>query len=167
GEAITSLAATANQVEQIVAVIDEIAERTNLLALNASIEAARGGDDGRGFAVVAGEVKDLARQTSLSTRSVAAQVRAMQTSTKDSVAALTQVVEQVREMETSTSAIAQSVDEQTLAGRELVRSLAIAAGGADATNRNMVELGETAEATGAAAGQVLDAARELHRQANL
>lgn len=166
-ETMASLAETARQVEQIIAMIDGIAGRTNLLALNASIEAARGGEAGRGFAVVAGEVKNLARQTSAATRTVASQIRAMQGSTDESVAALREVVEHVCEMETSAISIAHSVEEQTLAGQELVRNLAIAAGGADATNRNMVQLGETAEATGTAAGQVFEAASELHGQASL
>jgi methyl-accepting chemotaxis protein len=147
--------------------IDDIAQHTNVLALNASIEAARGGEAGRGFAVVAAEVKNLARQTSDATRTVVEQIQAMQGSTEESVAALHQVGEQVREMETSVIAIAQSVDEQTMAGRELARNLALAAGGADEIDRNVGQLSDMAQVIGTAAAQVLEAANELHRQSRV
>jgi methyl-accepting chemotaxis protein len=162
-----SLVGTAQQAEQIVAMIDDIAQQTNVLALNASIEAARGGEAGRGFAVVAAEVKNLARQTSDATRTVVEQIQAMQGSTEESVAALHQVGEQVREMETSVIAIAQSVDEQTMAGRELARNLALAAGGADEIDRNVGQLSDMAQVIGTAAAQVLEAANELHRQSRV
>jgi methyl-accepting chemotaxis protein len=166
-ERMASLAGTAQQAEQIVAMIDDIAQQTNVLALNASIEAARGGDAGRGFAVVASEVKNLARQTSDATRTVVEQIQAMQGSTEESVAALQQVGERVREMETSAIAIAQSVDEQTMAGRELARNLALAAGGADEIDRNVGQLSDMARVIGTAAAQVLESANELHRQAGV
>lgn len=166
-ERMASLVDTAQQAEQIVTMIDDIAQQTNVLALNASIEAARGGDAGRGFAVVAGEVKDLARQTSAATRTVVEQIQAMQGSTEESVAALRRVGEQVCEMETSAVAIAQSVDEQTMTGRELARNLALAAGGADEIDRNVAQLSDMAQVIGTAAAQVLQSANELHRQAGI
>jgi methyl-accepting chemotaxis protein len=98
---------------------------------------------------------------------VVEQIQAMQGSTEESVAALQQVGEQVREMETSAIAIAQSVDEQTMAGRELARNLALAAGGADEIDRNVGQLSDMAQVIGTAAAQVLESANELHRQAGV
>ena len=69
-ETISALTASADQVSQIVELIQSIAQRTNLLALNASIEAARGGEAGRGFAVVASEVKALSGQTTEATKEI-------------------------------------------------------------------------------------------------
>src|SRR3546814_16078423 len=82
---ISALSSSAEQVGQIVELIQTIAQRTNLLALNASIEAARGGEAGRGFAVVASAVKELAMQTSRATQEVAAQIRAIQDPDRKSV----------------------------------------------------------------------------------
>lgn len=162
---IAVLASTAAEIGQIVQTIDSIAQRTTLLALNASIEAARSGAAGRGFAVVAGEVKDLAGQTSAATQDVAAQIRAIQDSTGETVAALRRIGEQVREMESSAIAIAQSVDEQTVASQDLARNLAKAAGGTDVIGHSVGQVSEMAQSTGAAASQVLDSASELHQQA--
>lgn len=164
---ISDLSASADQVGQIVQLIQSIAQRTNLLALNASIEAARGGEAGRGFAVVASEVKELAAQTSRATQDIAGQIRAMQDSTGASVAALRSIGEQIAQMETSAVSIATAVDQQTRAGQELARNIDIAARGTDAVSALVGEVRETSLATGNAAAQVLASANDLESQADM
>ena len=164
---ISNLSVSANEVGQVVELIQSIARRTNLLALNASIEAARGGEAGRGFAVVASEVKELASQTSRATQGIADQIRAMQDSTGASVAALRSIAGQISQMETSAVSIATAVDQQTLAGQELARNIDIAARGTDAVSGLVGEVRETSLATGNAAAQVLASANELEGQANM
>ncbi len=164
---IAGLTDAAEEVGQIVDLIGSIARRTSLLALNASIEAARSSEAGRGFAVVAAEVKDLAGQTSAATGKVAEQICAIQGSTGDSVAALRQIGERVREMEAGATAIAQSVDEQSVASHDLARNLLRAAGGTSEIGASIDQLSDTTQLTGTAAEQVLEAARELHRQAEV
>jgi methyl-accepting chemotaxis protein len=162
---ISTLSESAQQVGQIVELISTIAQRTNLLALNASIEAARGGEAGRGFAVVASEVKELAAQTSKATDEVAQQIRAIQESTGASVAALRAIGQQVEQLEATSVSIAAAVDQQSVAGQDLARSIDLAARSTDDVTNNIVHVRETSLATGAAASQVLTSSTELEQQA--
>ena len=164
-ETISALSTSANEVGAIVELIQSIAKRTNLLALNASIEAARGGEAGRGFAVVASEVKELAAQTSRATDDVAAQIRAMQDSTGASVSALRAVARHISEIETTATSIASAVDQQSVAGRDLARSIDVAARASDDVSRHVSQVRETSLETGAAASQVLSSANDLEEQA--
>lgn len=162
---ISQLTQSAHQVGQIVELISTIAQRTNLLALNASIEAARGGEAGRGFAVVASEVKELAAQTSKATEEVSQQIRAIQDSTGASVAALRAIGKQVEQLEATSVSIAAAVDQQSVAGQDLARSIDLAARSADDVSSNIVHVRQTSLATGAAASQVLNSSTELEYQA--
>ena len=164
-ETISALAASAEEVGQIVELIQTIAQRTNLLALNASIEAARGGEAGRGFAVVASEVKELAMQTSRATEKVAEQIRAMQSSTGASVKALRAIAGQVRELEATAVSIATAVDQQSVAGRDLAQSIDLAARGTEKVASHIEDVRQLSLSTGAAASQVLASANELEAQA--
>ena len=166
-ETISALASSADQVGQIVELIQSIAQRTNLLALNASIEAARGGEAGRGFAVVASEVKELAAQTSRATEEVADQIRAMQDSTGASVTALRSIGEQIKQLETTAISIASAVDQQSVAGQDLARNIDLAARSTDEVSTSIVQVREASIATGAAASQVLGSATSLESQASV
>ena len=155
------LAYVAEEIGGVVDLIGAIADRTNLLALNASIEAARGGEAGRGFAVVASEVKDLARQTRDATGEVAARIIGMQATSRESVDALAQIGERIREVELTATAIAQAVDEQSVSSRELARNLDLAANGVDNIGSSIAQIAQMARNTGKACEQVLASADTL------
>lgn len=163
---ISKLANSAQEVGQIVELIQTIAQRTNLLALNASIEAARGGEAGRGFAVVASEVKELAMQTSRATEKISAQIQSIQDSTGASVSALRSIASQVDQLETTAVAIASAVDQQSVAGQDLARSIELAAQATDAVSSHIDDVRELSLLTGAAASQVLSSSTDLEKQAS-
>lgn len=161
--AVSSLSEAAAEIGKVVQLIAEIAQRTNLLAINASIEAARGGEAGRGFAVVASEVKDLARQTSLATDQVARQIKGMQDATGNGVDVIRAIGGQIGRLEEAAVSIAAAVDQQSTAGHELARSIDMAARNADEIAEHIGEVQKTAAATGTTASEVLASADELDR----
>ena len=162
----TDLSDAAQEIGEIANLIQTIAQRTNLLALNASIEAARGGKAGRGFAVVASEVKELATQTSQATSSVAEKIAAMQSSTQASAQDLSAIVDQIAKLEEASVVIASAVDQQSRSGEDLAENIDTAAAGTVDIGERLKTLSQASHATDEAASDVLGSAQALGRHAD-
>jgi methyl-accepting chemotaxis protein len=158
---IGKLSRAAQEIGDVVKLITAIAEQTNLLALNATIEAARAGEAGRGFAVVASEVKSLASQTAKATDEISSHIAGMQGATQESVAAIKEIGDTIAQISSIASTIASAVEEQGSATQEIARSVQTVAQGTHEAAANILEVNRGAAETGSASGDVLESARTL------
>lgn len=139
---VEGLTVASRQIEQIIAMISDIADQTNLLALNSTIEAARAGEAGRGFAVVASEVKSLADRSAKAAAEVSKLIASMQGSTHAAVGAMAMITEKIDRMAALNGAIAESVSQQHAATQEISAGIHKAAD----SSRNAVSSAEDVKA---------------------
>jgi methyl-accepting chemotaxis protein len=160
---IDQLGASSQEIGNVVKLISSIAEQTNLLALNATIEAARAGEAGKGFAVVASEVKDLAQETAKATDDISRRVGAIQADASGAVAAIDRISEVISRISDSQNTIAAAVEEQSVTTREMNRSVSDAAGGTGEIAVAVDTLAGTSQVTTDGVAQIGGAVGDLTR----
>jgi methyl-accepting chemotaxis protein len=165
GSEATSLVRAADKIGDIIKLIQNIARQTHLLALNASIEAARAGDAGRGFAVVASEVKSLSMQTANATSEITAQIGAVQASTVNVVGAIRTIAAQINEIDTYSHEVAESVTRQDNATKNISSGFDGATEGTKAALAVITQVTADASATRESADAVLSASSAVENAA--
>lgn len=156
----------AKEVDIVTEAIMTITNQTNLLALNASIEAAGAGESGKGFAVVASEVKELAARASLSSEEIKGRVKAIQRSSENAGAAMTEIIDVIKEVNKINAEIAHSMSEYASKTREITASIQQSSTASEETARNIEEISGATQAGKQSADQLENLSNRLNELAN-
>jgi methyl-accepting chemotaxis protein len=167
-EKMEDLGKSSDQIGRIAGVIDDIADQTNLLALNAAIEAARAGEQGRGFAVVADEVRKLAERTTAATKEIAEMIKTIQSETKGAVLAMQGGTQQVEDGVKATSQAGDALKEIIHMSEqvgEMITQIATAAtqqsSASEEVNNNMEQIARLVKESADGAQQSAKACQDL------
>jgi methyl-accepting chemotaxis protein len=167
---IRNLGKSSDQIGEIIGVIEHIADQTNLLALNAAIEAARAGEQGRGFAVVADEVRKLAEQTTKATKQIAGMIQQIQSDSHGAVSSMANATKQVDTgiaLADRAGASLQEIVQTSQKVTEMVTQIAVAneeqSSTSEQISKNMEAIATVTQQTSSGTHQIARAAEDLNR----
>jgi methyl-accepting chemotaxis protein len=169
-ETVQKLGKSSDQIGEIVQVIDDIADQTNLLALNAAIEAARAGEQGRGFAVVADEVRKLAERTTKATKEIATMIRQIQKDTIEAVQSMEEGTSEVERGKALANKAGDSLKEIVEGAQKVLDIVAQVAAAseeqsttAEQISRNIEAISTVAQESASGTQQIAHAAEDLNK----
>ncbi len=167
---VEALGKSSDQIGEIVQVIDDIADQTNLLALNAAIEAARAGEQGRGFAVVADEVRKLAERTTKATKEIATMIKQIQKDTEGAVISMKEGTEEVEKGKKLANRAGESLRDIITGAEEVVDMVTQVAAAseeqssaAEQISKNIEAISNVAHESAAGVQQIARASEDLSR----
>ncbi|MEQ8333145.1 methyl-accepting chemotaxis protein [Nisaea sp.] len=163
---VESLATAAAEIGEVVMLIQGIAEQTNLLALNATIEAARAGEAGKGFAVVASEVKSLANQTAKATEDIGSKISDIQSATTEAVTDIKKIGQMISNLNEIANGVAAAVEEQSAATQEIAGNIQQASAGTQEVSGAIAQVTDATGQTGTSSSEVLVASEKLRGEAD-
>jgi len=160
-----NLSAVSIQIGEIVELISRVAKQTNLVALNASIEAERYGDEGLGFKIVAKEVKALANETAEAAEKISTQIESVQKAASGVTAEINSISEKISIMNNVSSSVFEAVGDQKISTHEIAKSAAEVSASNGSVLEIITTVGASATRTGSVAEEVLFASGDLSRHA--
>jgi methyl-accepting chemotaxis protein len=155
------------EIGEVVQLITDIAEQTNLLALNATIEAARAGEAGKGFAVVASEVKNLANETAKATEEISGKIQAIQSATGQSAESIAQIGKVISNIDEYITAIVAAIEEQNSTTQEISRNVSFVSESALRVAENVQKIQGQAIEVGESSQVVNDNADHMSKEADV
>ncbi len=167
---VEKLGVSSQQISEIISVIDDIADQTNLLALNAAIEAARAGEQGKGFAVVADEVRKLAERTTQATKQIEEMIKAIQSETREAVDSMkrgTKEVEEGMKLADKAGEALEKIVSETQKSVDMINQIAAASEEQSSTSeqisKNVEAISSVSNESAAGVSQIARSADDLNR----